>query len=540
MDTKSAGQEISRRQVLSTAGLAAVAVPLAVRRSASALVRTADTAGAPGPEQVHVQFGADAASQVAVSWATAAAVSRPRLRLGLASSDFGWQVPAEERTYTEALTGGTVWTYHAHLHGLRPDTHYVYQVLNDGAAPVSGMFRTGPRGRSGGFRFTSFGDQSVPAAVGQGLGPWTPNAGYIVPAVESLDPLFHLFNGDLCYANVSDAPVATWASFFNNNTRSAANRPWMPSAGNHENEVGDGPQGYLSYQTRFALPDNGSDHFRGNWYAFTVGSIRVISLNNDDVCLQDGGFSAFRRDHVPTYVSNADNPYINGYSSGEQKRWLERELAEASRSGDVDWIVVCMHQVSMSSAHFNGADLGIRQNWLPLFDQYGVDLVVAGHEHHFERTFPVRGILPGSTLLTPAPQGTDPYLMDTSTGTVHMIIGGGGHSAPTPVSDFDMPHDGVLITSVGPGSPQSQHPSITTTEPAPWSAYRDLQTPYGFASFDFVPHEPGGTTSITVTHYGADAGSSVYSQRDQFVMRKPLGRGRRPDQLAGTATATPS
>ncbi len=119
-----------------------------------------------------------------------------------------------------------------------------------------------------------------------------------------------------------------------------------------------------------------------------------------------------------------------------------------------------------------------------------------------------------------------------------MIIGGGGHSAPTPVSDFDMPHDGVLITSVGPGSPQSQHPSITTTEPAPWSAYRDLQTPYGFASFDFVPHEPGGTTSITVTHYGADAGSSVYSQRDQFVMRKPLGRGRRHDQLAGTATAS--
>jgi len=34
-----------------------------------------------------------------------------------------------------------------------------------------------------------------------------------------------------------------------------------------------------------------------------------------------------------------------------------------------------------------------------------------------------------------------------------------------------MPHDGVLITSVGAGSPQSQHPSITTTEPAPWSAY---------------------------------------------------------------------
>ena len=118
-----------------------------------------------------------------------------------------------------------------------------------------------------------------------------------------------------------------------------------------------------------------------------------------------------------------------------------------------------------------------------------------------------------------------------------MIIGGGGHSSPTPPADFDMPHDGVLITSVGPGSPQSQRASMTTTEPAPWSAYRDLQTPYGFASFDFVPHEPGGTTSITVTHYGADKGSADYTQRDQFVMRKSLGRGREADRLAGT-TAT--
>jgi hypothetical protein len=129
--------------------------------------------------------------------------------------------------------------------------------------------------------------------------------------------------------------------------------------------------------------------------------------------------------------------------------------------------------------------------------------------------------------------------MDTSLGTVHMIIGGGGHSSPTPVGAFDMPHDGVLITSVGPGSPQVQHPSITTTEPAPWSAYRDLQTPYGFASFDFVPHEPGGTTSITVTHYGAALGSPVYSPLDTFVMRKQVGGHQRGDRQAGaTVTAT--
>jgi len=52
-----------------------------------------------------------------------------------------------------------------------------------------------------------------------------------------------------------------------------------------------------------------------------------------------------------------------------------------------------------------------------------------------------------------------------------------------------------------------------------------------------VPHEPGGTTSITVTHYGADKGSAVYSQRDQFVMRKALGQDRQADQAAEAAAA---
>src|SRR5215813_981390 len=178
MDAEESGPDVSRRQVLSTAGLAAVTFPLMARsRSGPALIRRADAVGAPGPEGVHVQFGHDAATQVAVSWQTAAAVSRPRLLLGRDSSGYGREIEAEGRVYTEALTGQTVWTYHARIDQLQPDTQYIYQVLNDGASPVAGMFRTGPRGRSGGFRFTSFGDQAIPAAVGLGLGPHTVNAG---------------------------------------------------------------------------------------------------------------------------------------------------------------------------------------------------------------------------------------------------------------------------------------------------------------------------------------------------------------------------
>ena len=91
--------------------------------------------------------------------------------------------------------------------------------------------------------------------------------------------------------------------------------------------------------------------------------------------------------------------------------------------------------------------------------QYGVDLVVAGHEHHFERTLPgarhpvrQRPAHPGAAV------GSDPARDGHLAGTVHMIIGGGGHSVPTPVADFDAPHDGVLITGVGPGQPAGRAP----------------------------------------------------------------------------------
>jgi len=510
----------------------------------SGLVRHPDASGAPAPEQVHLQFGADASSQVTVSWAAPAAVARPRLLIGEPGALAGSRIEAQERVYADALTGETVFTYHAFAGPLEPGSRYAYEVVHDGSPPVSGTFRTAPRGRSGPVTFTSFGDQSVPEPVGAGTGPHSPNARYVVDAVERLDPLFHLLNGDLCYANASDAPVATWASYFGNITRSARYRPWMPAPGNHENEPGNGPRGYLSYQTRFGLPGNGTPAFRGQWYAFTAGPVRIVALHNDDVCLQDGGFSGLRRDGVPGYLARGVEPYIRGYSGGQQRRWLERELAAARRDEDIDWVVVFMHQPAMSSAHFNGADLGVRQNWLPLFDTYGVDLVLAGHEHHYERSHPVRGVVPGSALLTPAVAARpsfrhrEPAEIDTRHGTVHLTIGGGGHPYTVPPRRVHGRREGIVIAGIEPGSPLVQRRSVVETEPAAWSAHRDAKAPFGFASFEVVPAEPGGTTSIAVTYWGAVAGSRDYRPRDRVVLRKPrVDPSRTGGELAGLRPA---
>src|SRR5258708_26530103 len=101
-----------------------------------------------------------------------------------------------------------------------------------------------------------------------------------------------------------------------------------------------------------------------------------------------------------------------------------------------------MHQIACtSSATGNGSDLGIRQAWLPLFDRYGVDLVVNGHDHDYERSFPCRGLdsmvgtevasgVPVETL-RPHPVTTDDTgVFDTSRGTVRLVLGCGGGRAP--------------------------------------------------------------------------------------------------------------
>src|SRR5258708_12166885 len=69
MDSDGARQELSRRQVLSTAGLAAVAVPLVKLHGAPALIRRPDAVGAPRPQPVHFQFPPHPAPPVPASGA---------------------------------------------------------------------------------------------------------------------------------------------------------------------------------------------------------------------------------------------------------------------------------------------------------------------------------------------------------------------------------------------------------------------------------------------------------------------------------------
>ena len=519
--------ELSRRNLLAAAAIgsgamaAASAATTGDARAVSAPGQSPELAAVPAVAGLHLQFGADASSEVTVSWHALQPVGNPRVVLGRLDGKFEQTVRGEATSYTDAKSKQVVYACHAKLAQLQADSGYMYGAMHDGSAPEFGTFRTSPRGRAA-LTFTSFGDQGTPTTgkkfvpppgvtlpapvfVNDNLG--SPAAGDTTLGVERLRPLFHLFNGDLCYANLAADRVRTWWDFWANNTRSARNRPWMPSPGNHENELGNGPIGYQAYQTFFSVPEASGQTAvtRGLWYAFTAGSVRVISIANDDITYQDGG-----------------NSYVRGYSFGAQKAWLEKELAATRTNRDIDWVVVCMHQVAISTADkFNGADLGIREEWVPLFDRYNVDLVVCGHEHHYERSHPIHGQEKNRTL-TPIPASLATDVIDTSKGTVHMVIGGGGTSVPSNELFFDPPQCRVIV-SVGAVDPATRkRVPVYVKEDAPWSAVRNVAHAYGFAAFTVDPgSERGGATTMKVVYYDVVGLGGELAAFETFTLRRP-------------------
>jgi hypothetical protein len=597
------------------------------------------------PEQVHLAWGGDPETSMTVSWLAPGTVPQPAPSLRYAPASGGeapGAVPPSSswvsaRSFTDGANAETFHTYHARLTGLRPGTTYAY-LISDGAQPAgtfAGTFTTAPPAAArAAWSFTSFGDLATPTAAHNASGTtWnesSDNSLYAVGAIVAESqgahgpaPLFHLLNGDLCYANLNyNSQPAVWRDFGRNIQPAASAMPWMPCLGNHEIEFGadaqdgtgagvwNGPYGYGNYQTRFELPDNGVPGYGGNFYHFQVGSVLFLSLDADDVAYQDGGSyyapdpvspattppsypdevttsgvtitpgqSTYNHQYTGLLAAGPNQSLIPDHGSGRPNRqtvWLQRTLAAARRPPDalrpwetpVDMIVVQMHQCALSSSSAgNGSDLGIRQAWLPLFDRYGVDLVVSGHEHNYERSYAVRGYCPeavgtvvapnpgqdaaGSPVFTrqplPVPGATTTVdgmtAFDTSQGTVFLVLGGGGTDGPTNVYGTDASGDpqAKVITQrnrfyIAATGSYTKNPA-DSTEPAPWSARRDVPSTasspgyaYGYARFDVDPGSGPGQTRIVMSYYHAArtgsgtsfVGTTSYSLLEQVVYGRGL------------------
>ncbi len=424
---------VTRRRVLQGTLAATAAGPVLWSRPGLAAV---------APEGEHLAFGADASREATVSWSTPGSVSQAMLDLGL-TKGYGLVLPADSRGVAASKTV----YHHAGIRGLRPDTTYHYRLRHRGGAGPDRTFRTAPA-RPRPFRFTAFGDQGVGAGGAS-----------TVARVGTLAPAFHVHAGDLCYANSSGSGASSdvvdgsvWDRWFAQNRGVAARTPWMPAAGNHEMEYGEGRHGYGGFASRFALPATGlpgAPHV----YWFRYANVAVVALDGND--------------------ASHEIPANRGWLGNGQDAWLRSTLKRLRADKQVDFVVVAFHHCMYCSNAVHASDGGVRTRWQPIFDQHQVDLVVNGHNHSYERTHPMRAGQVTREVVT----GT---VRPATDGTTYVTAGGGGQTA-YPVGLWPLSY----VTMEG---------GLRVPEPATWSAVRHLDLSLLVADVD--PGKRGGVARM--------------------------------------------
>jgi hypothetical protein len=195
----------------------------------------------------------------------------------------------------------------------------------------------------------------------------------------------------------------------------------------------------------FALGDYSYQSTGTCWFN-KIGSIddnMFISIGNheDD---NDEGFSGYMSKFglSQTYYSfNHEDAHIlvvdtdrNSYSSGSaQRTFVLNDLQAASTNPNVKWIILYLHkpmytspnECSSGSCSNTGSENTNLRNWLgPLIDQYGVDLILQGHVHNYQRSYQLK-YDPGSPS-SPTIGSNNANTYTEGNGAVFAIVGTGG------------------------------------------------------------------------------------------------------------------
>ncbi|HJT82913.1 MAG TPA: metallophosphoesterase [Nitrososphaeraceae archaeon] len=83
---------------------------------------------------------------------------------------------------------------------------------------------------------------------------------------------------------------------------------------------------------------------------------------------------------------STEHPFEEG---SKQYEFIKNDLEKISNDKDIDWIIVHQHKPFYSTHVTREEAKQLRDTFLPVFEKYGVDLVIYGHNQYYERTFPI-------------------------------------------------------------------------------------------------------------------------------------------------------
>ncbi len=260
------------------------------------------------------------------------------------SDDFKFQ---EARTWTFEETD--YWVHGGELRNLEPDTEYTFYVASGDETSDEYKFRTAPAE-----------SREINFIAGADSQKNVPERRYITERAAELNPEFILLTGDL--QETPPTLDSNWIRWFKDWEDKAVTEdgrmiPVIPAIGNHEVVGGyDGTwEDGQYYYNSFLLPGN------EKFFTLEYGpDLTIVTLD-----------------------SNHTTPVL-----GAQVEWLEKILPDLQE----DWVVAQYHIPAWGRGLFDDTSQPIRDHWVPLFEEYNVELVHEGHDHTYKVTHEIGGI----------------------------------------------------------------------------------------------------------------------------------------------------
>ncbi|WP_223643668.1 metallophosphoesterase [Corallococcus sp. EGB] len=232
------------------------------------------------------------------------------------------------------------------LKNLRANTAYDYAIEVCGESVGPFTFQTAP-GPGDPIQFIALGDSGTGSTAQM----------RVVEAMRRVQPQPQLLLalGDNAYASGTHEEFQS--RFFTPMASMLRRAPVFATPGNHDYAT----ETAQPYFDNFHLPTNNPTGTE-RYYSFEWGDAHIVSIDTNCAMGLAGGLCSPR----------------------EQREWLIDDL----RASPAKWKLVIMHHPPFSSG-VHGDDSPIRGLFASLFEQGGVDLVLTGHDHDYERTYPL-------------------------------------------------------------------------------------------------------------------------------------------------------
>lgn len=239
--------------------------------------------------------------------------------------------------------------------GLKPNHKYYYKCIWENGSTEVFHFKTAPNSNETPFKIAIIADSRTHPEIFSKV---------CQQAIKyESDIFFH--SGDFVSKGTE---IEQWKpQFFDPAKELLTSNPLYTSLGNHEKKAS-------YYFEHFTI------HGGKSWWSADYGSVHIISLSTED----------------------------DGSPNSEQYKWLVEDLRN---NKDKKWKIVMFHDPLFHVSE-NRPVYDIRYYWTPLFIENNVDLIITGHDHYYNRTFPIGNMSEkqqGAIHITCAGGGADLY-----------------------------------------------------------------------------------------------------------------------------------